>query len=348
MGLGAADKEAVVFLVRHHLLLVDTATRRDLEDPAVITVVADSVGDARLLRLLVILSVADGKATGPQGWGPWKEALVAELWRKARTVLETGRVLARDEVSLRVRAQTIEAAEPTLAGRVEDILKTFPPSYFDRASEVHVAEDVRMLLLPPGRGQVRHRIDEADEAGRVVITIAVEDLPGTLARTAGVFALHRISVLRAQAYSLSSRHALERFTVAPPSSSALERFFTDLEATYAGRLSLDARLAQKVSDYRPSQPFTPDVRVLQDESDHSTVVEVRAPDALGLLYAIASGLSDLYLDIHVAKIDTLGSRVVDVFYVRSATGAKLDAVQAGEVARSIEHRITQLFYSGGP
>jgi [protein-PII] uridylyltransferase len=86
-----------------------------------------------------------------------------------------------------------------------------------------------------------------------------------------------------------------------------------------------------------------DVRVLQDASQHSTVVEVRAPDALGLLYAITAALSELDLDIHVAKIDTLGERVVDAFYVRTAADDKLSDEQVTEVERSIVHRIDRLF-----
>jgi [protein-PII] uridylyltransferase len=343
MGLAGADTAEVVFLVRHHLLLVDTATRRDLEDPAVVTGMADAVGSARRLRLLVLLSIADGRATGPQGWSEWKAALVGDLWRKTLVALETGTAPTRDEQWRRTRVRAVEALEPTLAGRVDAVVETMPPSYLAAASDADLAADVRMLLQPAGDAVVRYRMDDTGDAGHVTITVVVPDRPGTLARTAGVFTLHRISVLRAQAYSVSSGYALERFTVASPGEGALERFVTDLEASYANRLSVDARVARKISDYRPSQQFHPDVRILDDASSHSTVIEVRAPDWLGLLYAITAGLSDLDLDIHVAKIDTLGDRVVDVFYVRTSTGAKLDQEQAAEVARSIEHRIATLF-----
>jgi UTP:GlnB (protein PII) uridylyltransferase len=84
------------------------------------------------------------------------------------------------------------------------------------------------------------------------------------------------------------------------------------------------------------------VRVLPDESAHSTVVEVRAADALGLLHAIAAALGDLDLDVRVAKIDTLGDRVVDTFYVRSPCGAKLSDEQAGELTLAVRHRTTRL------
>jgi [protein-PII] uridylyltransferase len=152
-----------------------------------------------------------------------------------------------------------------------------------------------------------------------------------------------MSVLRAQAYSTDTGIALERFVVQAPAGADWERLSADLSASFSGRLALEAHLEQKALDYRPAVPVEAEVRVLQDESEHSTVLEVRAPDALGLLYAITSALGELGLDIHVAKIDTLGERVVDVFYVRSLSGAKLDEAQAAAAERAIEHRVRRLF-----
>ena len=105
---------------------------------------------------------------------------------------------------------------------------------------------------------------------------------------------------------------------------------------------MDARLQKKILDYGAPKIPGVEVRILQDESEHSTVLEVRSPDALGLLYALTSAMSDLDLDIHVAKIDTLGARVVDVFYVRSQTGTKLDAAQARELEQALQHRVARL------
>ena len=198
-----------------------------------------------------------------------------------------------------------------------------------------------MLLQPPGPGEVSTHVEvRGDEAA---VTICVPDTPGALARTAGVLALHRMSVLRAQAYSTDTGIALERFVVQAPDGADWERLEADLSASFSGRLALEAHLEQKALDYRPTVPVEAEVRVLQDESEHSTVLEVRAPDALGLLYAITSALGELGLDIHVAKIDTLGERVVDVFYVRSLAGAKLDEAQSGAAERAIEHRVRRLF-----
>jgi [protein-PII] uridylyltransferase len=204
-----------------------------------------------------------------------------------------------------------------------------------------VADELELLADPPGPGVVRHRVDPSGD-GHGLVTVCAADRPGTLARTTGVLALHRVSVLRAHVWSTSAGLALQRFAVQAPATLRWQRLGADLDAAWSGRLAVEARLERKARDYRPVAPVEPDVRVLPDESAHSTVVEVRAGDALGLLHAIAAALGDLDLDVRVAKIDTLGDRVVDTFYVRSPWGAKLSDEQADELTLAIRHRATRL------
>jgi [protein-PII] uridylyltransferase len=82
VGLGPADAELVAGAVRHHLLLPQTATRRDLDDPVTVAQVATVVGGRPLLELLHALAIADGQATGPAAWNDWKESLVGDLVRR--------------------------------------------------------------------------------------------------------------------------------------------------------------------------------------------------------------------------------------------------------------------------
>jgi [protein-PII] uridylyltransferase len=341
MGCDEETTAQVGTLVRHHLLLPDTATRRDIDDGAVIDSVVRTIVDGRTLRLLYILAAADGLATGPEAWSEWKATLVRDLYRRALIAVETGELPARNDVA--TRAREIESYEPTLAGRVQSVLSSLPPSYLDSVPVPDMVDELRLLLQRPGPGEVRCRIEPSTEVGEVAVTVCALDRPGTLARTAGVLALHRVSVRRAQAYSTDDGIALERFLVHPEAEPAWDRFVTDLEAAYSGRLALDARLERKIADYRPARSVDADVRVLADASETSTVIEVRAPDTLGLLYAITSAISALDLDINVAKIDTLGERIVDAFYVRTSWGSTLDEDQSREVDRAILHRIDKLF-----
>jgi [protein-PII] uridylyltransferase len=342
MGLDADELEEVAVLVRHHLLLVETATRRDLDDPSVVEGVAAALGSPRRLRLLHLLTVADGLATGPAAWNDWKGTLVADLAARVLHVLERGGPPSPgDPEALAVR---IEAARPALAGQAARLLGSLPGSYLSALATVdaeELAEELELLADPPGPGGVRYRVDPSGD-GHGLVTVCAADRPGTLARTTGVLALHRVSVLRAHVWSTSGGLALQRFAVQAPATLRWERLGADLDAAWAGRLAVEARLERKARDYRAPAPVEPDVRVLPDESAHSTVVEVRAADALGLLHAIAAALGDLDLDVRVAKIDTLGDRVVDTFYVRSPWGAKLNDEQADELTLAIRHRTTRL------
>ncbi|MDQ4059338.1 MAG: [protein-PII] uridylyltransferase [Actinomycetota bacterium] len=341
MGFSDGAAEEIAELVRLHLLLPDTATRRDTDDGSVIESVASACGGARRLRQLLLLSVADGRATGPNAWSEWKNSLVTNLAARTLVALETGAVPARSDVA--EAARSLERFEPLLAGRTEGVLASLPPSYLTSTPVHDMAEEIKLLLASPRPGETLSRFDDSGEPGHSVLTVCVMDRPGTLARIAGALALNRIDVLGARAYSTSDGVALTRLIVVSPDEVSKAKFTSDLKAAFSGHLALDASMLAKVKDYRSSGAIVPEVRVLDDASAGSTVVEVRAPDTIGLLYAVAAGLADLELDIHVAKIDTLGDRVVDVFYVRTLWGSKLSERQALEVPRAVLHRTEGLF-----
>jgi [protein-PII] uridylyltransferase len=129
LGLAPDDTATLVAMVRHHLLLPDTATRRDLEDPVTVQRVADAVGDRDTLDLLHALAEADGRATGPAAWSEWKAGLVDELVSRTRAVLAgapapaaaalSARQLAladRRETALDVDGDTLTVVTPDRPG----------------------------------------------------------------------------------------------------------------------------------------------------------------------------------------------------------------------------------------
>jgi [protein-PII] uridylyltransferase len=296
LGFSPADVAVLQALVRQHLLLADAATRRDLDDPATIETVASSVGDRLTLELLAALTEADSLATGPAAWGHWKAGLVGELVARAATVLEGGEA---------PHGPSLDVA-----------------SYADR--------------LGPG-------IPVAVDVHGTEITVVARDRPGLFSRVAGTLALHGLDVRAAQAASQDGV-AVEVLTVEPVwgREPDWDGVVEDVGRAVQGRLSLEARLAARARDYasrlRPAAARSAEPRVLFDNeaSASATVVEVRAPDGIGVLYRITRALADCDLDVRSAKVSTLGPEVVDAFYVCDGEGAKVtDADHLGEVERAV-------------
>jgi [protein-PII] uridylyltransferase len=120
----------------------------------------------------------------------------------------------------------------------------------------------------------------------------------------------------------------------------------DVRKAIDGRLAIEARLAQRARTGRRMPAAMrlvaePSVRVDNTASGNSTVVEVRAPDRLGVLYRITRAFADLDLDIRSAKVATLGHEVVDSFYVRTTSGSKIeDRDHVRELERAILHQLS--------
>jgi [protein-PII] uridylyltransferase len=201
--------------------------------------------------------------------------------------------------------------------------------------------------LPDGIAGLLARAKEEGmvlEASGQSVTLVASDRPGLFFRVAGTLALHGLDVLSARAWSTDDGLAVESFRVEsvfgrPPDWSALE---ADLRLALAGRLSLEARLADRARDYatapRPAAAGPPRIHVTvdNDASESATVVEVRAPDRIGTLYRITRALAELDLDVRLAKVATLGHEVVDAFYVVDGTGAKItDPDHLRELERAV-------------
>ncbi|MCU1594052.1 MAG: UTP-GlnB uridylyltransferase, GlnD [Frankiales bacterium] len=273
LGLPDADTDTLVAMVRHHLLLPDVATRRDLDDPATARGVADAVGSVEVLELLHALSEADSHATGPAAWSSWKEQLIGELVRRAGALL-------------------VGAPKPA-------------PAALTEAQEALVS-----------RGEL------ALEADGEMVTVVAPDRPGLLSLAAGVLALHRLDVRNASGFARGAT-AVTVFRVAPRFGAfpdwAVVR--DDLRHAAEGTLPLAERLQAREAAYaRAGAPAAlSTVRLVDGASETSTVVEVRAPDELGVLHRITSVFETYGLDVRSAHISTLGADVVDAFYVSLLT-----------------------------
>ena len=354
-------------MVSLHLLLPDAARKRDISDPALADELAAAIGDRSMLACLHLLAVADGRATGPTAWSDWTASLVDSLVTKVRAVLDEKHP---DEVAegAVVTAHAAQQLAPELgadAGAVRDHLATLPARYAAAVSPRAVVRHTLMARTRPGPSEVRTRVtpgeghvpgpgaSTADEAaaseGLDELDVVAIDHPGWFAKVAGVVAMHGGSIVAADAFTRGDGLSVDTFRVRRPEGTGgawWARVEGDLADAAAGRLAVRARVARKAKTEQRRVARLPavatTVSVSLDASGSSTVVEVRTLDRVGVLYAIAAALAELELDIVVARIQTVGHEVVDVFFVRDSDDKPLAADHVAELELGVTSAIAEL------
>ncbi|MET8245847.1 [protein-PII] uridylyltransferase [Streptomyces sp. NPDC005202] len=325
IGFDRADVAVLATLVRHHLLLIETATRRDLEDPATVRSVAEAVGTQSTLELLHALTEADALATGPAAWSSWRGSLVAELVRRVSAVLsgdapEEPEPAAPTAEQERLAIEAHRTGGPVLALRAQ--------------TEAPAEEDASASGEPEPLG--------------VELLIAVPDQPGVLPSVAGVLAMHRLTVRTAELRALELPDGVDEgsvlllnWRVAAQYGSLPQavRLRADIVRALDGSLDIAGRLAERDAAYPRRRGVVappPRVTVAPSASRHATVIEVRAQDAPGLLFRIGRALEDAEVRVRSAHVSTLGANAVDTVYVTRADGAVLSDADAAAVVKSLE------------
>jgi [protein-PII] uridylyltransferase len=330
IGLDSEGREVLEWLVRDHLVMADTATRRDLSDDGVIERFADRcVGDPERLRLLYLLTVGDSKATGPAAWNRTKEALLRDLFVKAAAVIEQrGAGIVAEERRAALVAQ-IGAHE------AEELLERLPASYPSAFDAEEMARHADLLARAEPAVSCRLGVD-----GRPIVTVVAKDQRGLLATLAGTLTIAGLSVREAFLFSTADGWALDVFRTDDSygrfAEGGSERVEELLRAALSGSLDVDRGVRGRASAYRRSTaPGPVHVRFDLEASDVATVVEVDADDDVGVLYRVADSFARRGLDVSVAKVHTLGERIVDVFYVQDSAGTKIDDLAELDTLREI-------------
>ncbi len=351
LGLSAAETETVAWLVRFHLAMSGTAFQRDLMDPKTIENFAALVQSPERLRLLLVLTVCDIRAVGPNVWNGWKAALLRQLYHAAEQVLSGGtlaggrgeRIKAiQAEVAQRLAGWTdIEKEEHFARGYAPYWLSFTPDTLARQAELVRRAERDRQPLA------IEHRID--GERSVTEVTIYTLDTHGLFARLAGAMAISGANIVDAKIFTLVNGMALDTFWIQDlegkpfDGPQRLARLAARVEMALSNRLDIPRELdAQRSSWPKRDRVFTVQPRVLVDNnaSDTFTVIEVNGRDRPGFLHTVTRALTRLNLQIASAHITTYGERAVDVFYVKDLFGLKvLHPAKLKQVGDTVEQSI---------
>ena len=298
-GFNDADVSTLTGLVRHHLLLPDLATARDPDDPATLEALLGALSELAAPRVEALRLLRALSEADSKATGP-------AAWNPWRSGLYHGLAVRAEAALLGVDPPVAEPSDPA---RAEELAAR------SRASADGIVVEVQ---------------------GAQAVSVAAPDRIGILAAVAGVLALRRLTIRAATSETVDGV-VVQRWLVAADWSTALQdRLREDVRAALSGTLDVAGRLASRDAGERRNRLVAaPSVAVLPGASASATVLEVKARDAPGLLYRVASALAGMGVSVRSARVSTLGAEAVDVFYIVTATGAQLSDDAAQRVAAAV-------------
>ena len=333
-GMTPAETETVAWLVRYHLLMSDTAFKRDLADFKTVLDFAESVQSPERLRLLLVLTVVDIRAVGPGVWNSWKRQLLTDLYDAAEEVLRLG----HKQRGRRERIEFKQARLRTALGWPEKhfatLVRRLPESYWVAEAADVLERNARLIAAAdaePSPSPLSIAAEADPERGATLVTIYASDHPGLFYRIAGAIHLAGGNIIDARIHTTRDGMALDNLLVQDPfgrpfdDADRLRRLRVSIEDALANRHRLAERLAAKPLPRTRADAFTIEPNVLIDNraSNRYTVVEINARDRPALLNNLAHALFQAKVTIHSAHIATYGERAVDVFYLTDLTGDKI-------------------------
>ena len=293
IGFPEEDVEVIKILVKHHLLLSSTATRRDLDDPATIQSILAVIPDLTTLELLHALSIADGEATGSAGWSDWKATLVSDLVKRVKKAMSgSSTIAAQPEIT----PEQLKVAE---SGVLQVNLEQRENGY---SIEIISPDKPGLLSLVAG-----------------VINTFRLDVRSARTKSHGSSAVMKWIVTPEPHAPAVTAQSLR---------SEIEKAFNDtshIEDKLIARAQAYASI--------PAIPVPdPIVEFYNDGATDATIIEVRSHDRPGLLFRIGAGITQSKVDIRSAIVTTLGAEAIDTLYVSELTGGPLSDERANEVA----------------
>ena len=332
LGLDAADTETVAWLIRHHLLMSETAQMRDLNDFKTILDFTSVVQSPERLKLLLILTVADIRAVGPGVWNGWKGQLLRTLYSETEPVLTGGHAATSRKERVTAAQNEFLAQHPawTEEQRKREAARHYDAYWLNVPLEQQVRHQA-LIARAPDRDVITQTRSDVFTAV-TEITVYAPDHPRLLALITGACAAANANIIGAQIFTTADGMALDtillrrEFKMDEDENRRAARVADTIARTLRGQLRLKDALRNVPDLTERVKAFSVAPRVIIDNtsSNRQTVVEINGLDRVGLLHALTEALFHLNLNIASAHITTFGEKAIDVFYVTDLTGAKIE------------------------
>ena len=345
--------EDVKFLIREHLKMSHISQRRDLADDKVIQDFATQMGTLDRLNMLTLLTYGDINGVGTGVWNEWKDALLWELYRKARSILQPDEDDGRDLERRRKKIARL------LANEVEDEavrnhFELLPPDYARSTPTQTIVEHIKLAHgLKSRLVKTSWRIN--NQARCTDLHLCARNQRGLFATVAGALTAQGINIFSVHLNTRADGLAVDSFKVRDSAGEPLtdperwDQIDSAIKRALSGELDVGAAVMKRLrsqsrSRLQKRKIIAPSpTRITWDHqfSARSTILEVRAGDRLGLAYKIASTLTAFNLDIVFAKVATEKNLAFDIFYVTDANGEKLAEMDLSAIEDAIRYALSE-------
>jgi [protein-PII] uridylyltransferase len=345
LGLDGATAHDLRLLIDNHLTMIQISQRRDMDDPAVIRNFASLVQSRENLTMLTLHTFADSQGTSPDLWNGFKDSLLQMLYRKTLLALEGGPAAIRAEEKQRELLQD-EVRKLLLSSITDEEIQAqfdhLPPRYFLIHSGKQIAQDVALthrfmhLQLEEAEHALEPIVTWHNEPDRAYTTVQIctWDRTGLFSKITGCLTAAGLNILGAQIFTRTDGIILDTFYVTDAKTGLLvdknER--AQFESLVQAALTKGVNLAPLIARQPNAAPLYKSlegeriptvVRFDNETSDFYTLLDIETEDRVGLLYTISQTLSELHLDIAIAKISTEKGAALDTFYVAQADDHKV-------------------------
>ena len=355
LNISASNREIVTFIIKNHLMMARFWQKRDVDDPASTEAFAEQVDDPDLLRYLYVHTYCDARGTAAGLWNSYKDMLHTKLFRGTLEILVLGDKLAnRHKERLKMIHQEMLKLElPGIAkDEVDAHFNLLPDRYFLNTDQAEIVLHLNMvnqlletITSTDSIGSLRPVVEWRDDVNRSLteVHIITWDRAGLFYKLAGAFNAAGLTILSSKVVSRTDHIAIDTFYVREPGHGTVQdeklrdRFDAALEQALMHNVDLLPKImeqAQKQADARRYKrdsgraeivqaTFPPRVDVYHELSMERTIVEVQAPDAMGLLFRCARAISEHDFDITFARIGTERDMAIDTFYIVDVSHAEV-------------------------